>query len=249
MIDIKDLFQYSKKLKVLYIEDDKEFAKDTTEILENFFYSVNLAINGKDGLEKYFKYFKTNQKYYDIVITDIFMPKINGLELTKEIYTYNPNQTIIVISAHNEVNYLLEFVNIGIEHFIVKPFDIEEIMQVLYNASKRIYNIKSETVDTTIILENNFTWDTKSSTLCYKNNHINLTKKEFQLISILIKNKNNISKIDDILNIIWGNSMENATVDMLNPIISRLRKKLPESLIHSIYGVGYKIIISNKSSS
>ncbi len=136
-MNIQDLFLYSKKLKVLYVEDDKSFAQDTVEILENFFDKVDLSVNGQDALDKYNTFYNKNELYYDIVITDIFMPKMNGLELTKEIYKIHNEQSIIVISAHNEVNYLLEFINIGIEHFIVKPFDINEIMSVLYKSSKK----------------------------------------------------------------------------------------------------------------
>ncbi len=242
MIDIKELLTYTKKLNILYVEDDKIFAKDTVEILDNFFYNIDLAINGEDGLEQYIKYFETNKKYYDIVITDIFMPKVNGLELTKNIYTYNQSQPIIVISAHNEAHYLLEFINIGIEYFIVKPFDIDEIMTVLYKSSKKIYD-SNPIVDSNIIsLVNNFTWNKETSSLYYKLNFIYLTKKEFLFIKIIIDNFNNISKIDNILNMIWEDSMGKANVGMLNPIISRLKKKLPEDLIQSIYGVGYKII-------
>jgi YesN/AraC family two-component response regulator len=170
MVDIKELVQYSKKLNVLYVEDDKDFAANTVEILEVFFSNVKLEVNGKNALEEYIKFNKINDNYYDLVITDIQMPKMNGLELTKSIYNYNSSQTIIVISAHNESHYLLEFVNIGIEYFIVKPFDIEEIMNVLYKSSKKIYDIKLKEENHIIDLVNNFTWNKNTSSLYYKSN-------------------------------------------------------------------------------
>ena len=242
MIDIKELTKYSKNLNVLYVEDDKQFAKDTIEILENFFLNVDLSINGEDALIKYLNYFNTNHSYYDIIITDISMPKLNGLELAKTIYEHNSIQPIIVISAHNEAEYLLEFINIGIEYFIVKPFNIDEIMQVLYKSSKKIYTSKQN--NNNISLVNDYTWNKKESSLYYKSEFIKLTKKEILFLEILIGNLNNISKIDYILNFIWEDSTDDTTVAKLNPVISRLKKKLPEELIQSIYGVGYKLISS-----
>ncbi len=245
MINIKELTRCSKELNVLYVEDDKFFAQDTTEILENFFSCIDLAVNGEDALKKYLQYFNKNQTYYDIVITDIFMPKMNGLELTKSIYTYNDTQSIIVISAHNEAEYLLEFINIGIEYFIVKPFDISEIMNVLYKSSKKIYDSKVIVISDKIDLVNNFTWDKKTSSLYHQSNFIHLTKKEISFLEIIIANLYTISTINYILNTIWEDRMGTATVNMLNPIISRLKKKLPDELVQSIYGIGYKIISLN----
>jgi len=243
MVDIKELAKYSKSLNVLYVEDDKQFAKDTIEILENFFLNVDLSINGEDALLKYLDYFNINHSYYDIIITDISMPKLNGLELAKTIYEHNDIQLIIVISAHNEADNLLEFINIGIEYFIVKPFNIDEIIQVLCKSSKKIYNSKqNNNNNNNISLANDYTWNKKESFLYYKSDFIKLTKKEILFLEILIGNLNNISKIDYILNFIWEDSTDDTTVAKLNPVISRLKKKLPEELIQIIYGVGYKII-------
>ena len=241
MVDIKELAKYSKSLNVLYVEDDKQFAKDTIEIFENFFLNVDLSINGEDALLKYLQYFDVNHSYYDIIITDISMPKLNGLELVKTIYEHNKIQLIIVISAHNEAEYLVEFINIGIEYFIVKPFDIDEIIQVLCKSSMKIYTSKQNN-NNIISLANDYTWNKKESSLYYKSDFVKLTKKEILFFEIVIDNLNAVSKIDYILDTIWQDSIDNVTVGMLNPLISRLKKKLPQELIQSIYGVGYKII-------
>ncbi len=76
------------------------FQKETSELFNYFFNSIDLASNGEDGLEKYLSYYEQTTKFYDIVITDINMPQINGIELSKQIYTYNNLQPILVISAH-----------------------------------------------------------------------------------------------------------------------------------------------------
>ena len=163
------------------------------------------------------------------------MPNMSGLDLTKNIYLHNEKQIIIVISAHNDSEVLLTFLNIGIEYFIVKPFDLDEIMKILYKTS-----LKIDQTNKKVELINNYTWDKKTNQLFHHNKIINLTKKEILLLEIIINNGNIISKKDDLLNDIWVNNID-VSVNSLSPIISRLRKKLPEKLIKSIYGIGYKI--------
>ncbi len=128
---IDEVLFYCKSLNILYIEDDKDFAYVAMEMLQRFFHQVDLSNNAKEALDRYVQYYNTNTQYYDIVITDIKMPKVSGLELVKKIYNYNAEQSVIVISAHNETNYLLEFLNMGIEYFVVKSFDINDIVDAL----------------------------------------------------------------------------------------------------------------------
>ncbi len=242
MIEYNKLYNQTKDLKVLYVEDDKNFQKETCEILDYFFNDVDLASDGKDGLEKYLNYFKINNKYYDIVITDINMPNMNGIELSKSIYTYNTTQSIIVISAHDESQYLMELVNIGIEQFLQKPIIYDKILEVLNNVSKKILNNSIDTSDVTIIkLDENIIWDKRKSLLFNKNEPIKLTKKELFLMKLFIKNNTSISTFDEIFNLLWEDEPQLASPEALLPIISRFRKKLPNNNIENIYGAGYRL--------
>ena len=244
--DISHLKLLTKDLTLLYVEDDKSFAYDTVSTFETFFNTIDLALDGEEALYKYLQYFETHKKYYDIIITDISMPKLNGLELTKSIYTYNDTQLIIVISAHNNAQYLLEFLNLGIEHFLVKPFNLNEIVNVIGNCSKKLSLLKSKEDSDIVFLANNFTWNTSALSLYHKESFIKLTKKETQLLKLLVQNKNGILKLEIILHTLWDDIERTGTVYMLNPIISRLKKKLPQKLIQSIYGLGYKLISTKK---
>ena len=235
MVTFNELHKLTSNLNILYAEDNKEFAEDTCELFENFFCRVDLAKDGQDAYSKYLNFYEKEKKNYDIVITDIQMPNMSGLDLTKNIYLHNEKQIIIVISAHNDSEVLLTFLNIGIEYFIVKPFDLDEIMKILYKTS-----LKIDQTNKKVELINNYTWDKKTNQLFHHNKIINLTKKEILLLEIIINNGNIISKKDDLLNDIWVNNID-VSVNSLSPIISRLRKKLPEKLIKSIYGIGYKI--------
>lgn len=126
------LKKHSKGLSVLYVEDDDSLRASTTELLKNFFNSIDAAEDGSVGLEKY----KT--KKYDLVITDIRMPRMDGIKMSNEIRKINKSQTIIVISAHDESDYLITLLNIGVDKFVLKPIDLTMFLDVLESACKNL---------------------------------------------------------------------------------------------------------------
>jgi len=134
MTDAKDLVEYSKKLNVLYVEDDESLREETKMLLSNFFTKMDTAEDGKQGLS----FFENTQ--YDIVITDIRMPIMDGIEMTEKMLEINPEQPIIITSAHDETTYLLQLVNMGVSSFVLKPLDLQKLIDVLYKVSKSISN-------------------------------------------------------------------------------------------------------------
>jgi len=130
-INIKELYNFTKELKVLYVEDDTYFREQTFDILEDFFKNVDVAYNGLEGLNLYNEYYKNNNSYYDIVISDLNMPKMDGVTLVKEIYKININQPIIIVSAYNEAEYLNKLVELGINDFLQKPFKYDDLLKTL----------------------------------------------------------------------------------------------------------------------
>ena len=168
----KELTDFSQGLQVLYVEDNEDVREATYELLEDVFGNVDMGIDGLDGLEK----FKNNQ--YDLIITDINMPRLNGIELIKEIRELNINIPILVISAYSESGYFIETIKLGVEGYLLKPTEFEQFLQII---SKTIEKIKLRT-------ENEQ----------YK---INLENKNKSLIKDLnIKN-------DEILNIIYQDTL------------------------------------------
>ena len=141
-MNIQDILKYSENLTILYAEDDEQLLVETSEALEDFFYSTDTALNGQIALQKYKDYYEKNGEYYDIVITDINMPMMSGVELIKEIHKINIDQSVIVISAYNDSSRLIELINISITHFIMKPLSPSQLMSVLYQASKQVSNQK-----------------------------------------------------------------------------------------------------------
>ena len=104
MYSHEEIYNYSKDLNILYVEDDKNLSKENSIIFNNFFASTTVSFDGVDGLEKYIQYKKDTNCYFDLVITDINMPRKDGMELISDIKKINNEQKILVISAYNESN-------------------------------------------------------------------------------------------------------------------------------------------------
>ena len=138
-----ELIDEHKHLNVLYVEDDDNLRQSTLNLLKNYFTNIDIARDGKEGLEQYISFNKKHNKTYDIVITDITMPHVTGIEMSKIILEINSKQVIIVISAHNDSTYLLDLINIGISKFILKPIDVKQLTSVIIH----IFNsIKQEKI-------------------------------------------------------------------------------------------------------
>lgn len=128
MINAKEIRENAQGLSILYVEDDHELRQNTARLLGSFFQDITTADNGLDGLKKY------KQRTFDLVLTDINMPQMNGVKLAQQIKSYNPRQVIMVISAHDEASYLLELINMGVDYFVLKPLDLSQFLVVLDKA-------------------------------------------------------------------------------------------------------------------
>ena len=140
--ELQTLIESNKDLRVLYVEDNDEVRNSTLSLLEDFFPNIDWAIDGEEGLKKYEKYYNDNLHYYDIVITDINMPKMDGIEMSRSILALNEEQVIFVVSAHNESDYLLKLINMGISNFILKPIDIRQLQKTIIRIITSLKNEK-----------------------------------------------------------------------------------------------------------
>jgi len=120
------------KIKVLYVEDNDAVREDTVELLKEFFDRIETAPNGFEGLEKFKK------EKFDLVITDINMPEMNGIEMIKEIKKIDKRVPIIVITAFSDFKYLAECIKIGVYGYILKPIEINQLLEVLNTVLEKI---------------------------------------------------------------------------------------------------------------
>lgn len=125
---------FTKDLSILYAEDDVELQEQTKDFFEVLFKRVVTVNNGADALTKY------KEEQFDIVISDVKMPLMNGIELATCIRKINPIQSIIIVSAYNDSESLVQFINLNVQQFIQKPIDIDNMLQTLYLTSKAIVN-------------------------------------------------------------------------------------------------------------
>jgi PAS domain S-box-containing protein len=125
MIDIDEIIKYSHNLTLLYVEDNEDAREMTSMILEDFFDTIIVAVDGEDGFEKF------QQNQVDLIITDINMPKMNGLELCEKIRTVDQDVSIIVLSAHNEDNFFIESIKLGVNGYLLKPIDIDQLSTMI----------------------------------------------------------------------------------------------------------------------
>ncbi|MDX9839068.1 MAG: response regulator, partial [Azoarcus sp.] len=123
-------------MKLLYVEDDKETREELTMILEPWVGELHVAADGEEGL-KLFR--ETNP---DIVVTDIQMPRVSGLAMSSEIRRLVPDQPIIVVSAYNDVEYLFRAIELGIDHYITKPLNVDRLLDKLINITTANLAIK-----------------------------------------------------------------------------------------------------------
>ena len=132
MNDMKGLLAKCKSLKLLYVEDNEIVRKSNLELLSNFFNHIDSAEDGVYGLEKFQK------NHYDIVISDINMPRMNGIEMLTHIREMDNDVIILVISAHNNVSYFTDTIKLDIQGYILKPTNIKQLIDALKQGLKKI---------------------------------------------------------------------------------------------------------------
>jgi len=235
-----ELSKYTKDLTILFAEDHEELRVHTTDTLKNFFKSVYSVTDGKNAIELY----SQNPSMYDIVISDILMPNLNGVELTQQIYKINPAQPIIIISAHDESKYLLPLINLGIEQFVKKPLDHQNLLEVLLSTSKKISNLNSQENQESKIyikLSETIIFNRENSSLYDNESNIYITKYEMIFLQLLTTNVGKIYSNEDIVDY-YTSIEEDIDAHNIRKLVSKLRKKVPVDSIESIYGVGYKLM-------
>lgn len=168
----RSLLEFGKNIKILYVEDEASIREEVIEFLSNYFDNVVSAVDGLDGLNKY------KNSEFDLIISDIRMPKMDGIEMCKEIKNLNNEQNILIMSAHSDSHYLLTLIDIGVDNYIIKPIDDNKLIQTLYKISKRVIDSKYSLEYQEKLLDVNFKLDNLNQELKGKNESLEgLVKK------------------------------------------------------------------------
>ena len=138
---LQTLLELGEELTILYVEDSEMVRESTCDLLEEYFDNIDIAVNGEEGLVKYREFYEREGKPYDVVITDINMPKMSGIEMLESIFRLSSKANVIVMSAHNEPEYLLKLINMGISNFILKPIELTKFQNVVSNTIQILFEL------------------------------------------------------------------------------------------------------------
>ena len=219
----------NKNIKILYVEDDEITRENAVEYLQNFFEVIYEASDAIKALQLYEKYKP------DIIITDIQMPKLNGLEFVQRIRQKDKKTQIIIITAFCDKNYLLKAIELGLVKYLVKPVKEKEFEEALFLCVNSLQEDNSNIVK----LDIDSYFDTFNRNLVIKDEIIKLRTKELIFLELLIKNKNRYVSYEEIENYVWSDSV--MTKDALKTLVKNLKTKIPKDLILNLTNSGYKI--------
>lgn len=220
-------------MKILLLEDEQKVASLIHRGLESYGFEFSIALDGYTALKM------AGLNHYDLIILDIMVPGLSGLDVCKNIRKSDSNVPILILSALGSTEDIIAGFDSVADDYMVKPFNLEELrvrMQSLIRRSRR--NVSTENIITLADLRVNF--DTME--VIRSNKPIVLTATEFKLLEYLLKNRRKVLQRLDILENVWGAEYDLGT-NVVDVYINYLRKKIDKDynikLIHTMIGIGY----------
>ena len=214
---------------ILYVEDDEMVRKSAVEYLKRICKDVLQAKDGKEAIEIWSKYKP------DIIITDINMPRLNGIDMASYIRANDKNVQIIIATAHSDTEYLLKAVELQLVKYIIKPITKEKL-EIALNKSIELMEDKSKF---NLALSSTCSYNAYEKVILDNNKEIKLTKNETLFLDLLAHHHTRIVKYEEIENAIWA--YEGMSQDAIRSLVRGLRKKIPNGVIENISGSGYKL--------
>jgi DNA-binding response OmpR family regulator len=226
-------------MRILIVEDEESLALRIKSVLESEKYTAETEFDGESGLEK------ALTEEYDLIILDILLPRLNGLEILKEIRREGSKIPVLLLTAKDGVEDKVHGLDSGADDYLSKPFAIPELLARVRSLLRRESDVKSA-----IIRLADIEIDTNTHQITRNKKPINLTAKEYAILEFLIYNKNRVLSRLSIAEHVWGDNFDMFTMtNFVDVHIKNLRKKIEksesENIIQTIRGVGY--IIKDKN--
>ena len=229
---IPDTLKQLKNYTILYIEDEPLIRRNAVEYLSRYCHHV---LEAKDGHEGYSIY-EANRP--DLIISDIKMPKRDGLTLAKMIRQEDKNTPIIITTAHTDTEYLLKAVELQLIKYLIKPLTPNKLHEALGLAC---HVLKDKQRCSVINLDHSMRYDTLNNTLFKGDEMLKLTHNERLFFDFLVTNRQRVATYEEIESLIWA--YEGMSMDALRSLVRGLRKKLGDNYIENISGIGYKLLL------
>jgi len=221
-------------VSVLIAEDEEQLLSSMAEYLRIFFENVYVARDGLSAMTVY------NNKKPEIIIADINMPHLDGLSMIEKIREKDEKTKIIITTAHSEKDKLFKAIELNLVKYLVKPVNSDELKELLLSLVDDLRE-KSDNIE----LKEGFYWDSAKKQLFNEGDEVELKEKEKKVLDFMCSHPNQTVSAIDIYNHIYEDQPErDFSSNSITSLIKRLRPKLPEDTIASIYGVGY--ILYNK---
>ena len=218
-------------MKILVVEDEKDLNRVITKHLKKNNYSVDSCFDGEEALD-YISYGE-----YDLIITDIMMPKIDGYGLIKQLRNDKNSTPVIMLTAKDGLDDKILGLDSGADDYIVKPFEFDELLARIRVLMRRNYGFA-----TNIIQVDDVVLDISKKLVTRSGKSISLTGKEYEVLEYLFKNKTGIISREQILNHVWDYDYEGVS-NIIDVIVKNIRKKLDvgskKPIIHTKRGLGY----------
>ncbi len=227
MLD-KALLDKLSNFTLLYVEDEDGIRENIYEILKDVFKNIYLAKNGEEAYRIYI------EKKPDLIITDIKMPKLNGLELIEKIHQVNAKVRVIILSAYTDLDYMLKATELHLVKYVIKPINEEKLTVALKAFVNSFDNSKF------CELAPQWIFDEGRSTVQGPVEKFILTKKETAFLKLLLT-KHRIISYEEMESIIWGHE-HLMTQNALRLFIKNFRKKLPPNILKNVQGIGYQLL-------
>lgn len=218
---------------ILFVEDEKALRENYVTYLKMFFREVYEAQDGEEGYELY------RAKNPDIMIVDIHLPKLNGLDLLSKIRQRDHTTKAIILTAHTDKAFLIQAAELKLTKYLTKPISRKELRDALDAAIEELACFSVASIHK-IDLSENFSWDCELKELKYYTTPVELTPKEKRLLELLFSRRDRVFTYDEIFAYVW-NYEDNGTADALKSLVKNLRKKMPKESIKNLFSTGYKI--------
>ena len=218
-------------MRILVVEDDKKVAGFIKKGLEEESYAVDVAYNGEDGL-----HFGSEGKY-DLIILDIMLPKIDGLEILSQLRDQGKDTPILLLTAKDAVDDKVTGLNKGADDYLTKPFAFSELL-----ARVRVLLRRGKAEVKTTLMISDLTLDLVSHKVNRGGDEIELTGKEYGLLEYFMRNQEKVLTRTMIAEHVWDYNFDTFT-NVIDVYINHLRKKIDKGrelkLLHTLRGVGY----------
>ncbi len=222
-------------MRILVVEDQKPLANRIRDVLKGERYQVELAFDGETGLEK------ALTDDYDLVVLDILLPGINGVEVLKEIRLAGASVPVLLLTAKDKVQDKVAGLDAGADDYLTKPFAIPELLARIRSLLRR-----KSAAKTSLISVGDLTIDTNSREVTRGGKPIKLTPKEFSILEFLMYNTNRVLSRLSIAEHVWGDNFDLFSMtNFVDVHVKNLRKKIGDveenKIIETVRGVGYTI--------